>query len=122
MGQNTTVIAYVLQLFPNRTETFVYREILALRSAGFDVVTISNRMPTEKQLPDELHNLVSSTHYIVPVHIPTLLIANIFMLLTRFIFYMHSIRLLFEEPSLTPQNLVAKRDALPGGGLYYVSN
>ena len=103
MGQKTPVIAYVLQLFPNRTETFVYREILALRDAGFEVVTIANRVPNRDQLPDELRDFVSSTHYIVPFHIHTLLIANLLILLTRFRGYMRSIRLLFDEPGLNPK-------------------
>jgi hypothetical protein len=38
-------IAYVMNRFPNLTETFVYHEVEAIRRRGFDVVTVSIRQP-----------------------------------------------------------------------------
>jgi glycosyltransferase involved in cell wall biosynthesis len=60
-------IAYMLQYFPYMTETFVYREVQALREQGFDVVTLSNRRPNPAQLSAESRPLMDATEYVFPV-------------------------------------------------------
>ncbi len=60
-------VAYVLQFFPKMSETFVYREVKALREQGYEVVTLSNRTPDPAKLPDEARGLMDSTIYAVPV-------------------------------------------------------
>lgn len=60
-------IAYVTQFFPILTETFVYREVCALRAKGYDVRTFSNRTPDRKQLSDESLHLMADTEYVFPI-------------------------------------------------------
>ena len=44
----TFPIAYIAAAFPLRSETFVYREVRALRAAGWDVRTVSLHEPAER--------------------------------------------------------------------------
>jgi glycosyltransferase involved in cell wall biosynthesis len=45
-------IAYFAAVFPNRSETFVYREVRELRRRGWDVPTVSLNDPKEPGLPE----------------------------------------------------------------------
>ena len=62
-------IAYVLQIFPYLTETFVYREILALREAGLNLITVANRPPAPENIPPDVAWLQANTHYIFPLNL-----------------------------------------------------
>lgn len=55
-------IAYIAAKFPLRSETFVYREVRALRAAGWGVHTISLNNPNEPGLP-EFADLENGTLY-----------------------------------------------------------
>ena len=46
MAEQSTRVLYMSGTLPVRSETFVYREILALRSLGIDIVTASVHAPT----------------------------------------------------------------------------
>ena len=67
MKSTKKTIAYVNQCFPRLTETFVYREINALRELGFDVVTVANRGPVGEKLSAEAVDFVSETSYVFPL-------------------------------------------------------
>ena len=54
-------------MFPYLTETFIYREILAVREAGIDVLIAANRSPQPKDLLEEAAGLMDSTVYIFPL-------------------------------------------------------
>jgi glycosyltransferase involved in cell wall biosynthesis len=56
-------LVYIAGTFPARSETFVYREVRALRDAGWDVRTVSLNEPTERGLPD-LKDLETGTTYV----------------------------------------------------------
>lgn len=74
-------IAYVTQFFPYLTETFVYREVLALREHGFDVVTLANRTPDDKHLSAESLPLMASTSYVFPLQWVPFLFAHLYFML-----------------------------------------
>ncbi len=59
-------IAYISHYLPALTQTFVYREILALEEAGWKVHPFSIRRP-EKGISEEAKDLASRTRYILPV-------------------------------------------------------
>ena len=56
-------IAYIAGTFPARSETFVYREVRALRESGWDVCTISLNDPREPGVP-EFSDLEQGTIYV----------------------------------------------------------
>src|SRR6266404_2331578 len=60
-------LAYCINCFPNYIEAMIYREVLALRSRGYDVVTFSIRKPLEAEVPEEARALAASTRYILPI-------------------------------------------------------
>ena len=63
------------------TETFVYREVLALRQKGWNVVTYANRRPDPDKLADESRGLMASTRYFVPLQIWGVLAAHLYFIL-----------------------------------------
>ncbi len=63
----TPKIAYVAQFFPHLTETFVYREVIALRESGVNVITLANRPQPHPNLPTSAQALTQSTRYILPL-------------------------------------------------------
>ncbi len=71
-------IAYVAQFFPILTETFVYREVNALRERGFDVVTLSNRTPEVAKLSEESVGLMDSTEYVFPIKPLAFILAHLY--------------------------------------------
>lgn len=81
-AENTKpTIAYVTQFFPYLTETFVYREVLALRENGFNVVTLANRTPDDKHLSAESLPLMASTSYVFPIQWIPFLTAHLYFIL-----------------------------------------
>ncbi len=84
-------IAYVTQFFPYLTETFVYREVLALREHGFNVVTLANRTPDEKHLSAESRPLMASTSYVFPLKWVPFLFAHLYFILRHPIRYLSTL-------------------------------
>ena len=58
-----SAIAYIAAKFPLRSETFVYREVRALRARGWDVQTVSLNAPDERGL-SEFDDLERDTTYV----------------------------------------------------------
>ena len=79
----TKTIAYVAQVFPHLTMTFVYREVLALRACGLDVQTFSTWKPKLDELSEEAKELVKDTFYIFPLNWLRFLQSHTWYLLTR---------------------------------------
>ncbi len=52
------MIAYVVSLFPCWSETFILREILALRARGIPIKVFSLRPPCEPLVHDEARRLL----------------------------------------------------------------
>ena len=76
-------IAYIAQFFPILTETFVYREVNALREKGFEVVTLANRTPDVSKLSEESIDLMDATEYVFPMKWIGMIIAHLFFILTQ---------------------------------------
>lgn len=58
-----------MQKYPTLTLTFVYREVQALRAAGFDIDTFSIWKPRAGELSAEARPLVAETFYIFPLNL-----------------------------------------------------
>jgi glycosyltransferase involved in cell wall biosynthesis len=56
-------VAYVLSLFPSLSETFILREILALRRRGVGVLVFSLKPPSEPIMHEEARLLLKDTVY-----------------------------------------------------------
>jgi colanic acid/amylovoran biosynthesis glycosyltransferase len=80
-------IAYVSQVFPALTESFVYREVFALRERGFRIVTFAIWKPNKARLSLESRHLVDSCFYVFPISWPDFLKAHLCFLFTRPIKY-----------------------------------
>ena len=97
-------IAYVAQFFPYLTETFVYREVCALRDSGFNVVTFSNRTPDPEKLSEESRGLVGSTTYVFPVDWLPVLLAHLYFLLRHPIRYISTAKYVLAVPGESMSN------------------
>jgi len=75
-------IAYVAQTFPALTQTFVYREVLALEERGFKVVTCAIWRPNREGLSQESRHLVERSLYVFPISWFKFLKAHLYTLLT----------------------------------------
>ncbi|RLC77203.1 MAG: hypothetical protein DRI81_08975, partial [Chloroflexi bacterium] len=76
-------IAYIAQTFPALTQTFVYRETLALEQQGFDIVTCAIWRPAHSQLSQESEHLIARSAYVFPISWPRFLAVHLYFLLTR---------------------------------------
>ena len=69
-------IAYFMNVFPYLSETFIYREINALRSRGSDLLTVSIRRPESQDVSEEARAFLQDTYYILPIPIGDLLLTH----------------------------------------------
>lgn len=83
MAKRHVPIAYVTQTFPALTQTFVYREILALESRGFEIVTCAIWRPDKEHLSQESRHLVDRSFYVFPLSRLRFVKAHLYFLLTR---------------------------------------
>jgi glycosyltransferase involved in cell wall biosynthesis len=95
-------VAYISQRLPNLTETFVYREIFALREQGFKVVPLSIHAPSVKQLPGEARALAEETHYVFPLNRHRFLTAHAYFLLTQLDKYLQTFLFVMTRPEQKP--------------------
>jgi glycosyltransferase involved in cell wall biosynthesis len=91
-------IAYFTQVFPGLTQTFVYREVQALRDLGVPVHTFSVWRPKPAELSAETRPLANETFYIFPVSWRYLLSAHLRYLLTRPLRYGKTLAFLLSRP------------------------
>ena len=76
-------IAYVSHLYPHLTETFVYREVQALRRRGVDVRTYGAWRPAEAAVSLEARGHIQETTYVFPLALPAFVASHVRFLLTR---------------------------------------
>lgn len=69
-------IAYVLATFPSLTETFILREILALREKGLDIVIFSLRRPASARIHPEARPLLEAVHYRPSLFAPKVMLSQ----------------------------------------------
>jgi colanic acid/amylovoran biosynthesis glycosyltransferase len=80
-------IAYISQVFPALTESFIYREVFALQERGFRIVTFAIWEPNKTKLSLESRHLVDSCFYVFPISWLAFLKAHLRFLFTRPIKY-----------------------------------
>ncbi len=83
----------------------MYREILALREAGLNLITVANRPPAPEHLPPDVAWLQANTHYIFPLNsrkFTVMFFAQIFFLFRHTRRYIKAISILLSERSNNP--------------------
>lgn len=70
-------LAYFVNEFPGLTETFIYREIAALRAFGKTITTFSIRRPKPSEVSTEAQSFFDDTLYILPIGVFHLLRAHL---------------------------------------------
>jgi len=91
-------VAYVNQFFPLLTETFVYREVLALRRLGVEVVPFALRRPPPGKLSRECGHLQQECVYGIPFDWPWLLGGHAHFLLRRPLQYARTLLFVLTRP------------------------
>jgi len=111
-------IAYIAHYLPALTQTFVYREILALEELGWKVVPFSIRRPT-KGISDEAKDLAARTYYIVPPSPLCFLWRQLCLFLARPLTYLRVLAYLVTRPG---EKLAARIHGLTHffGGIHIV--
>jgi colanic acid/amylovoran biosynthesis glycosyltransferase len=87
MTSKSTPIAYISQIFPGLTVTFIYREVLALRDVGFDIATFAIWKPNMNKISAESKHLVDGSFYVFPISWSKFIAAHLYFFLTRPIKY-----------------------------------
>lgn len=76
-------VAHLIQVFPNLTITFVYREIMALEAMGLKIDTFSIWRPKPQQVSSEAKGFLDTTFYIFPLKWLRFIKAHLYFLITR---------------------------------------
>ncbi len=92
------IIAYISQALPNLTETFVYREIFALREQGFSVIPLSIHAPKFDNLSAETRDLAQETTFVFPLNRLGFVRAHLHFLLTRPVQYWQTFFFVMTRP------------------------
>ena len=71
------LIAYVAQSFPDLTQTFIYREVLALERKGLEIATFAIFRMGKETLSEESRHLADRTFYALPLSWPGFLAAHL---------------------------------------------
>lgn len=101
-----STIAYIAQLFPSLSMTFVYREAEALRNKGSDIVTLSIWKPKRDQLSAEAQHLIDSTAYVFPLNRLRFLVAHLRYMVTRPLRYWGTLLFLLTRPGESLKNRI----------------
>jgi glycosyltransferase involved in cell wall biosynthesis len=76
-------IAYVLEIFPYLTTTFVDREILEIQRKEVDLILVSMRKPAPLDVSARIGKLAETTKYLLPVPWLRFLVAHLRFALTQ---------------------------------------
>lgn len=89
-----TRIGYLTGQYPRATDTFIQREVAALRQLGFEIHTFSVRRPALEQLVGrEQKDEYEKTSYLLPVHILSVLFIHLAFLVRSFSQYLEAAKL-----------------------------
>ncbi len=100
-------IGYLTGQYPRATDTFIQREIAALRQLGFNIQTFSVRQPSVDHLVgEEQKSEHGQTFYLLPPDIFLLLISHLKLLSTGFFRYFKALRLAFQTSQLGLKGLI----------------
>jgi len=98
MTQTTLKIAYILQIFPSTTQTFVYREVSALRRHGVTVNTFSIYRPDAAEISAEAVPFLDETAYAFPINWTFLILAHLKYFLSRPLCYLQTLVYVVTRP------------------------
>ena len=98
MSRPSPSIAYLNQVFPDLTQTFVYREVLALRARKIPVRTFSVWQPDPDNLSKETTPLRDETFYIFPLSWFSLVRAHLKYLTSRTLHYLKTLAFMLTRP------------------------
>jgi colanic acid/amylovoran biosynthesis glycosyltransferase len=101
-----STIAYIAQLFPSLSMTFVYREVEALREKGVQVATFSIWNPRWDRLSAEAQHLVDSTSYFFPVVWSRFFFTHLRTMVTRPLRYWGTLLFLLSQPGESLKNRI----------------
>ena len=104
MNSTLPPIAYISEKFPSLTTTFIYREVLALRAAGFEIETFATWKPALADLSAESTHLVESSHYVFPASPWKFLRAHARFLARHPLRYLRTLFLVLTRPGESPSN------------------
>jgi colanic acid/amylovoran biosynthesis glycosyltransferase len=96
-------IAYISQHFPVLTETFVYREITALRKLGVEIVPLANRTVSRDMLPKEAQPFLDETISVFPLAYFSIFWAHVYFAFRFPRCYLRMWLTLLREPSRSPR-------------------
>jgi len=97
-------IAYLNQVFPDLTQTFVYREVQALRARGIPVRNISVWQPKPDTLSAETRPLSDETFYVFPLSWPSLIRAHLKYITGRTLRYFGTLVFVLSRPGESLRN------------------
>jgi len=97
-------IAYFTQVFPGLTQTFVYREVLAVRERGIPVHTFSVWRPDPAELYAETISLRNETFYIFPLSWLSLILVHLRYLFTWPLRYLGALAFVLTRPGESLRN------------------
>lgn len=83
MPSSSTPVGYIAPGFPGLTTTFIYREVLALRCIGFNIITFAIWKPDVNRLSGEAKPLINSTFYVFPISWRKFFAAHLYFLFTH---------------------------------------
>jgi glycosyltransferase involved in cell wall biosynthesis len=104
MPKQPAAIAYITEIFPSLTQTFVYREVLALRERGVPVYTFSVWPSDPTNLSEEAVHLVEETFYIFPLSWFSLLFIHLGYLVSRPLRYLGTLIFILVQPGESVHN------------------
>ena len=96
-------IGYITGQYPRATDTFIQREIFALRDLGFNVTTFSVRRPSVEQLVgQEQRTEFEQTSYLLPPRVVQFIWAHFILIVTGFFRYVEALKVawLTRQPGL----------------------
>jgi glycosyltransferase involved in cell wall biosynthesis len=102
--QATVSIAYFTQMYPGLTQTFVYREVLALRARQASISTYSVWPPETEDLPPSVRPLMDETFYIFPMNWLALLLSHLWVLVRRPLRYLGTLIFVLTRPGTSLRN------------------
>jgi colanic acid/amylovoran biosynthesis glycosyltransferase len=117
--QTNVRLLYLVPEFPSQTHAFFWREVLALRAQGVEVVLVSTRKPAADACRHEFaQSAASQTHYLFP---PDWLSDTLFLLMRPAGLFRAMRYLAGLKESSWPQRLLASALTLPAARLCRLS-
>lgn len=97
-------LAYIAQSFPDLTQTFIYREVLALERLGMPVTTFAIWKKQIDQVSEEARHMVDRTCYALPVVWSGFLLAHLHFLLAHPARYLKTALFVLSRPGESLKN------------------